>query len=296
VIHKRKWAIFFVGGEMRLNGFMILALCVVFLVVFAGCTGRVPDKIEGRQTPTATPTSTPASKPMHDLTKLEVIERLLREYSNTSTDSLDAFDLSVGFWRVLETNGINAKIVIGNIDEKGLPWYKWNYSWVLAEVQPGKYVVCEVKKGYIVPYNNSSNYYYFKYRVYDPKEVRKFLDLQDDYNEIWEKYTKLGDEYNTVREQIIKHMNEFNEAKKVFDRDIEKSKNASNVFEQLVYLNLVIEDMGPLLEKYGEISTLNGKLEVLDKQVREEKKELDNIESAFKSLGEEFNFSMVYRG
>ncbi|RLI83353.1 hypothetical protein DRP07_03565 [Archaeoglobales archaeon] len=289
---------------MRVDRFVILVLCVAFLVLFAGCSGKEPAKVEDnlRYTPNVTPISTQVSELTHNITKphnatkLEIIRGLLREYSNTSIDGLDVFDLSIGFWRTLKIKGIDAKIVIGDINEKGLPWYKWNYSWILAEVQPGKYVVCDVKKGTIVPYNNSSNYFYSKYRIYDPREVRRFLDLQDDYNEIWGKYTKLGDEYNTVKEQAIKDVNEFNEAKKVFERDIEKSKNATNVFEQLVYLKLVIDDMSPLLEKYGEISTLNGKLEVLDKQVREEKKELEDIESAFRSLGEEFNPSMIYKG
>lgn len=120
----------------------ILTLTVL-LSILCGCLDY---EVE---TPVSTPTSAPTTRPTYTPTPIvieeeknvEILTDIIKEYYKTHTYSkFDLFvcgDMAIDVWNMVETRGINAKIVVGNVDDPNADWTEYNHAWVLAEVSPG---------------------------------------------------------------------------------------------------------------------------------------------------------------
>ena len=96
-----------------------------------------------------------------DNEKLNILENILENYYKTHTYTLDEFfvcsDMALEVWNLVKTQGINAKICIGNVEQNiskiknaepkndsDFPLFNWlnamNHAWVTAEAEPFKWI------------------------------------------------------------------------------------------------------------------------------------------------------------
>jgi len=84
-------------------------------------------------------------------------------------------DMAIDVWNIVETQGINAKIQVGNVDDPNAKPENYNHAWVLAEVEPFSYVALETTGGYLV-WGSENNNYFQGYSFDNPKELKDYLD------------------------------------------------------------------------------------------------------------------------
>lgn len=135
--------------------------------------------------------------------KLAAVQSIAEEYHKTHTYSLNDFyvcsDMAMDVWDLIKTQGINAEICAGNIDENisiylnGGTWDNvfnyynaMNHAWVLAEIKPFTYIAVETTGGYLVWGNNvetnpnevKNQLYYTGTCFNTPKQFKSFIDAR----------------------------------------------------------------------------------------------------------------------
>ena len=127
------------------------------------------------------PTSTPAIISTTPLlaNKISILEKIVGDYHSTHTYSMyDLFvcaDMAIDVWNIVRTQGIDAKIQVGNVEDPNAKQDNYNHAWVLAEVEPFKYVALETTGGYLVWERENENYYR-GFTFDNPREFKEYLD------------------------------------------------------------------------------------------------------------------------
>jgi hypothetical protein len=188
-----------------------IVLAIIFCVFLVGCTPS-----ENQTSPKLYYTSSPPSSSVcgdgacdsdesfascRQDCKLEEIQRIAEEYSRTHTYSkLDLFvcsDMAQDVWNLIETQGINAQICAGNVDEDIREVLKqehnWDttfeflnkitHAWVVAETEPNTYIAVETTGGFLV-WSNSNQLYYSGLCFDSPKQFKDFLEARKNTIEI----------------------------------------------------------------------------------------------------------------
>ena len=116
---------------------------------------------------------------------INIIKQIVEEYHEShtyiGTDVYVCGDMARDVWNMVKTQGINAKIVVGNIDKDTKSMSEATHVWVLAEVSLDEWVAMETTGGYLVcddpdicPISNSR--YYRGFQFSDPKELDDSLE------------------------------------------------------------------------------------------------------------------------
>jgi hypothetical protein len=132
-------------------------------------------------------------------TNIRVLRQIVEDYHNIHTYSLDDYficaDMAMDVWNIVDTRGMRALLVAGNIKTPDAGWMEYNHSWVIVEAAPRQWVALETTGGFLVYKNNNPNYYsgiFFE----KPKDLKTNMDLRRDYNNEIERYTTAVTQYN----------------------------------------------------------------------------------------------------
>jgi hypothetical protein len=142
--------------------------------------------------PTATTTApaasvsvaTPGGLPTPTQDKLQMVEKIAMDFHKNHTYTLEGdfvcLDMAITVWNQVVTNGIAAKIMVGNVQED-ITWSyralitRANHAWVLARVSPSEEVAVETTAGGVIRKNIKNSSLYFKGIEFDnPAQVKEF--------------------------------------------------------------------------------------------------------------------------
>ncbi|NOR48720.1 MAG: hypothetical protein GQ533_11870 [Methanosarcinaceae archaeon] len=138
---------------------------------------------------------------------VQICEQIASDYyathTYTSDDVFDCDNMAQDIWNMLKTQGINAEIIIGNVEiSEPITLEDCNHAWILAEVSPDVWMAIEGTGGYLV-YDNEGYYKGFTFK--DPKNYNEFLRVYGDYEYQYEGYenyrlyyNELVDKYNNA--------------------------------------------------------------------------------------------------
>ncbi len=131
-------------------------------------------------------------------TNVAIVEEIVENYHKTHTYSYADFfvcaDMALDVWNMVETQGINAKIAIGDVQRSNEKVSEANHAWVLAETSPGHWLALETTGGYSV----SNNEEYYEGWIFDSsRELKEYLSLLDQYNSQIEEVQEAEDIYNS---------------------------------------------------------------------------------------------------
>ena len=145
----------------------------------------------------ATPFSVPeAALPAPQVPdKMQIIERIAAAFHKTHTYTLQGdfvcLDMAIDVWNQLITNGIEAKIMGGNINENITAWnYRQlaresNHAWVVAKPSPTEKVAIETTAGIVIKAGMKNAFAYFKGIEFDtPDQIKRFDRLRKKANEV----------------------------------------------------------------------------------------------------------------
>jgi len=182
------------------------------------------------------------SSNVHDKVQMEkniqTCEQIAAEYYKSHTysegDIYDCDDMAQDIWNMLKAKGVNARIAVGDFDEKSTSGIEkgktihesqesgnlgkietYNYTcqdtgllnsniidnlthaWVLAEVSPGYWLAVECTGGYIV-YSEEDGNYYHGLTFSNPKNYRNFLELYSNWKRLMKDYENERAYYNKL--------------------------------------------------------------------------------------------------
>ncbi|VUT27648.1 MAG: hypothetical protein SYNGOMJ08_00195 [Candidatus Syntrophoarchaeum sp. GoM_oil] len=127
-------------------------------------------------TPTATPILTQKEKNIQIVT--EIVEDYYKTHTYNLSDRFVCADMAIDVWNMVETQGINAKIAVGNVNNPDVDWTEYDHAWVVAETSPGKWLALETTAGYVTDEDNYYKGYFFE----NPKEFKEYLERIKEYN------------------------------------------------------------------------------------------------------------------
>jgi hypothetical protein len=137
-----------------------------------------------------------------------VIESLLKDYRWRHKYSKEDFfvcsDMAIEIWDILKTTGINAKLLVGNVDRDIVRYdspheyiAKMNHIWVMAEVMPAEWVPVEATVGQIVHPQVPNFLLYHKGTLFEnPKRFKEFNESRNAVFETCKEAHKAANHYN----------------------------------------------------------------------------------------------------
>jgi len=155
------------------------------------------------------------------LTNVQMVENIVDEYHETHSYSEQDFfvcaDMAIDVWNMVKTQGINAQIVVGNIDNQNANFTDYNHAWVLAETEPSQWIAIETTGGYLVYVESvegdtviKNDAYYHGIFFDNPLEFKQYMDLIKQYNFQTEDIIIIENGYNicVIEYEILR--NEYN--------------------------------------------------------------------------------------
>ena len=203
------------GHDMKGTTLAIIAVSAVLLTIlllaplasfFYGCeTGNSFEDCESGEYPVTEKYSDYKESRDIPLTpeeqKIKICEEVAQQYYETHTyiqnDVFDCDNMACDVWNILKTKGINAKIVVGNIDLEEYGIEDWNHAWIIAEVSPNTWLAIECTSGCVV-YRWDNPRYYYGHFFSNPKSLRDFNQLYREYQIQSNAYSNAIDFYNAI--------------------------------------------------------------------------------------------------
>jgi hypothetical protein len=134
-----------------------------------------------------------------DDTNIRILRKIVEDYHNIHSYSLiDYFicaDMAQDVWNIVDTRGMRAVLVAGNIQKPDAGWKEYDHAWVLVEAARGQWVALETTGGFLVFKKDNPNYFrgiFFE----NPKDLKTNMDLSRDYNNEIYRFSTLASQYN----------------------------------------------------------------------------------------------------
>ncbi len=172
------------------------------------------------------------STPTSEERNIQIAKKIVEEYHQTHTyyeeDIFVCSDMAIEVWNMLKTKGINAIILIGNIDKDNASLTECNHAWVLAEVSLDKWYALETTGGYLV-YPQDDPRYYKGWIFITPKQFKEYLQLS---NQIRDQYSKWNDA-QTQCDQLLSQYNQLDNIKinELYINLVERNKEIKDLLE-----------------------------------------------------------------
>jgi TPR repeat protein len=136
-----------------------------------------------------------------DKTRVELLSRIVSDYHESHTyrkdDSFVCGDMASDVWNIVQTKGIPAKIMIGNVETDATSPGEFNHAWVLAELSSDEWLALETTGGFVVR-SDENRRYYSGHAFSNPKQLKEYSNLASQMNTANLKYKSAIDDYNQM--------------------------------------------------------------------------------------------------
>lgn len=262
-----------------------LATILVLTVLLSMLCGCVDYEVETQvSTPTPAPTLRPTLQPTptpivtEEEKNVEIVTGIVEDYHKTHTYSMpDLFvcaDMAIDVWNMVETQGINAKITVGNVDNPDADWKEYNHAWVLAETSPGRWLALETTGGYVTYEGGYYTGFYFE----NARDFKEYLELTKEYGARIDRINVLQMEYSDSYDEWVK---EYNYYKPLSD---DYNSNCAGTTSDPSKVQECMNKHAKLNQQKVVLSKINGELEQISDTINEENKRLTEITNELNEL------------
>ncbi|MFC1921325.1 hypothetical protein ACFLYQ_06350, partial [Chloroflexota bacterium] len=178
-------------------------------------------------------------------TAINIVEQYHETHTYSKTDLFVCADMAMDVWNMLQAQGIDAVIQIGDVEKAVTNMQDSGHAWILAEVAPGQNLALETTSGKTVS-RTENPLYYAGWSFENPSEYKRFEELKYEHNIRVEIYNSLAahqqqvatdynasvDDYNSIVDQYNAEeasMEELNDKKAIM-------KELEGRYNQLVIL------------------------------------------------------------
>jgi len=189
--------------DLLVYGVIIVVAIIIFTMGMAFIAGMSAN-IHSSNTQSSNPSQAPSTNFFVPTTESQtdrntrIANEIVANYHQTHIYSLNDLyvcgDMASDIWDMLQAQGINAKINVGNVDRDITNITDANHAWVLAEVAPNSYLALEATGGYSVQKTDNPRYY-FGWSFYNPKQLKNYMQLSKEYNDAVIKYNAALNDY-----------------------------------------------------------------------------------------------------
>lgn len=130
-------------------------------------------------------------------TAINIIEQYHETHTYSKTDLFVCADMAMDVWNMLQAQGIDAVIQIGDVEKAITEMQDSGHAWVLAEVAPGQELALETTNGNVVQ-RSENPLYYAGWSFENPAEYKRFEELKYEHNIRVEIYNSLAAEQQEV--------------------------------------------------------------------------------------------------
>ncbi|MDY6896004.1 MAG: hypothetical protein SVO01_11400 [Thermotogota bacterium] len=263
----------------RKNWHTIAVLCVLVTILACGCIEEeMLTEIPEIPTPPATNSTLATPAPSQEEKNIQIVTGIVEDYYKTHTYSTPVLfvcaDMAIDVWNMVETQGINAEIAIGNVDNPNADWPEYNHAWVLAEASPNTWLALETTGGYVT-YDEK---YYIGYFFESPKEFKGYLELMKEYNEQIDRINELQVEYSDTYDEWVRETNYYEDLVNEFNRRyVGRSLSPEEYHESLDF-------QSKIYTQYAVVERVSGRADQLVDTINEENKRLTEITNELKGL------------
>ncbi len=193
----------------------------------------------------------------------KIIQEIAEEYHSKHTYSYADFfvcsDMALDVWNMVETAGINAQIVIGDVSRSDETLFESNHAWVIAETSENTWTAIEATGGYIVENNDE---YYYGWFFENSKDFKKCMSLFEQYNSQLKDIKKSEDIYNLKVSEYNSQLNYYNNLVSSYNT-LYANKHLTNSQYQasLILQNTLVQEAAILAKINGEYSQASVNLE-----------------------------------
>ena len=167
------------------------------------------------------------------------------------SNTYDCDDMACDMWNVLQAEGIDSDIVIGNVEqdiyrgdnqEKIVELVKRsNHAWILANIEDG-FLAIECTTGQVVYHEDNSLYYHGL--IFDnPKDFRRYLALINEYDYQYMEYESALNYHN----DLIDWYNNLNGLSQSMNRNT-LTVSENNLNREIEELNRIINEISSLIK------------------------------------------------
>lgn len=135
-------------------------------------------------------------------TAMNIVEQYHETHTYSKTDLFVCADMAMDVWNMLQAQGINAVIQIGDVEKAVVNMQDSGHAWVLAEVAPGQELALETTNGKAVK-RSENPLYYAGWSFENPQEYKRFEELKYEHNIRVDIYNSLA----AAQEQVAKDYN-----------------------------------------------------------------------------------------
>lgn len=186
------------AGKFRTPVLIILGIVIAVIAVHFLVSGTKSS---------SAPVKTPVSKAPPIPEKLQTVMRIASEFHKNHTYTMEGefvcVDMAISVWNQLMTNGIEAKIMGGNVKEDITDWdyrqlvTKSDHAWVVAQISPTEKVAIETTAGTVIKPDMKNAAPYFRGIVFDnPAQIKKFEFIKRKANEVCQEAKQLINDWN----------------------------------------------------------------------------------------------------
>jgi hypothetical protein len=222
-------------------------------------------------------------------TNIRVLQQIAEDYHKIHTYSLDDFficaDMAMDVWNIVDTKGMRALLVVGNIRDPNAGWMDYNHSWVVVETAPRQWVAIETTGGFLVYKNNNPNYYrgiFFE----TPKDLKTNMDMRRDYNTEIDRYTTAATQYNAKVSEYNTELDYYKSLVDSYNNNYVGQNLTVAQYQESVNAKNIIDAELPKQDQ------LKAELDILTTSYKSEKQIMDTITTQMSELAKTSNTLM----
>lgn len=216
---------------------------------------------------------------------IAVVREIARTYHQTHTYSNADFfvcaDMAMDVWNMIETKGIEAKIAVGDVLQRGEAIHEADHAWVLAETSPGEWTAVETTGGFLA--SGDENYYegwFFE----TPRDFKEYIDLSKQYNaevdkalDLEYRYNRMADNYNDRLSKLNSIIDTYNTRYAERSLSLEENRDAERM-------------EGRINEQRVEVAEMKGEVEQLSREFDAAERGMEEIQVQMMRLVETIEY------
>lgn len=167
----------------------------------------------------------------------QIAARYHRSHSYTQEEGFVCLDMAIDVWNQLKTNGIEAKIMGGNVKENITTWnyrqlvWEGNHAWVVARLSPTEKVAVETTAGVVIKPGMGNASAYFKGIEFDnPDQIKRFELLRKKAYEVCTESDRMIRDWN---ENVAGKQNKSEETVAQQSRIEQRKQDCENTLQAL---------------------------------------------------------------
>jgi hypothetical protein len=208
-----------------------------------------------------------------DDTNIRILRQIVEDYHKIHTYSLyDYFvcaDMAQDVWNIVDTQGMRALLVAGNIQKPDAGWKEYNHAWVIVEAAPHQWVALETTGGFLVYKKDNPNYYrgiFFE----NPKDLKTNMDLNRDYNNEIDRFTAIVSPYNAKVSEYNAELDYYRSIADSYNKKyVGQNLTAAEYQESLAVKNTLESEQLKLVQLKAELDqltiTYNNEKQIMDR-------------------------------